>query len=196
MAGPIVGGFVGLMFGLSSIFYAIMKPNIITYIFLNPLVSVVPRIIIGLVAAYSYQLLSKIPKGRLKIFMQLAWYAIAVYLVMGIYSGVRQGNAYTVIMNLILLVLDALAIFFTFKRPENTNFDVFITAILGTLTNTVLVLGAIYVLYGREFVEKIGGDVSQVGKAILSLGVINGIPETIVAIILTSSVVAALKKKN
>lgn len=196
MGGPVVGGFVGLMFGLSSIFYAIMKPNIISFVFLNPLVSVAPRILIGLVAAYVYHLLAKVPKSRLKILMQIVWYGIAVYLSIGLYTAIKSHAIYPIIMNIVLLFIDIVAIIFTFKGNKDTNFDVFITAIAGTLTNTVLVLGAIYLFYGAEFVERLGGDSQAVGKVILTLGVANGIPETVVAIILTVAVVTALKKKN
>lgn len=195
IAGPLVGGLIGLMFGLSSIFYAIMNPNIVSFAFLNPLVSVLPRILIGVTAAYTYQFVSKIPEKKLKIVMQLAWYGIAVYLALGIYSGIRQYQVYPIIMNSILLAVDLVAIFFTFKKSSNSNFNLFITAIVGTLTNTVLVLGMIYLIYGKEFVERIGGDSAEVGKAIFTLGVMNGIPETIVAVILTTAVITALKKK-
>lgn len=196
MAGPVVGGFIGLIFGFSSVFYAIMNPNIISYVFLNPFVSVLPRILIGIVAAYTYQLISKVPEKKLKILMQLAWYGIAVYLAMGIYSGIRQYQAYSIIMNSLLLAVVLIAIFFAFKKSSNSNFNIFVAAIIGTLTNTVFVLGIIYVFYGAEFVEKIGGDSTAAGKAILTLGLVNGVPETIVAIILTTAVVVVLKKKH
>lgn len=195
MGGPIVGSFVGLMFGLSSIFYAIMKPNVVSFVFLNPLVSVLPRILIGLTVAYLYQWLSKVSKTKLKIVMQIAWYGIAVYLVMGIFAGIKQYQIYSIAINSTLLVIDMIAIYFTFKRASNSNFDLFITSVVGTLTNTILVLGAIYFLYGTVFVEKIGGDVEAVGKVLFTLGVANCVPETVVAVIITTAVVSVLKKK-
>ncbi len=53
--GPFVGAFVGLIFGLSSLYQAVVTPTPIAFAFLNPLVSVLPRIFIGVVAWYVYK---------------------------------------------------------------------------------------------------------------------------------------------
>lgn len=55
LEGPLVGGLVGLIFGLSSMMNALMRPTPVSFIFLNPLIAVVPRILIGIVAAYCYK---------------------------------------------------------------------------------------------------------------------------------------------
>lgn len=57
LEGPAVGVMVGLLFGLFSIFQNMTAPNILSFALLNPLVSVLPRILIGLMAYYSYKLL-------------------------------------------------------------------------------------------------------------------------------------------
>ena len=59
MEGPVVGALVGLIFGLFSIFNAISNPTAVSVVFLNPMVSVVPRILIGLVTYYVYSALKK-----------------------------------------------------------------------------------------------------------------------------------------
>lgn len=56
LEGPTVGMMVGLLFGLFSIFQNMTAPNILSFALLNPLVSVVPRILIGLMAYYCYKL--------------------------------------------------------------------------------------------------------------------------------------------
>ena len=53
--GPVVGATIGLIFGLTSLWNAITQPVILSPLFLNPLVSVLPRILIGIVAYYVYQ---------------------------------------------------------------------------------------------------------------------------------------------
>lgn len=58
LEGPTVGMMVGLLFGLFSIFQNMTAPNILSFALLNPLVSVVPRVLIGLMAYYSYKLVS------------------------------------------------------------------------------------------------------------------------------------------
>lgn len=54
-AGPRVGVMVGFIFGCFSIFQAITTPVVLSFAFLNPLISVVPRVLIGLGAYYVYK---------------------------------------------------------------------------------------------------------------------------------------------
>lgn len=51
--GPIAGVFVGLIFGVSSLVSNLSGP--MGPVFINPLVSIMPRILIGLAAAYVYK---------------------------------------------------------------------------------------------------------------------------------------------
>lgn len=53
--GPVVGGFVGLIFGLSSLFNAITRPTPISFVFYNPLISILPRILLGVISAYIFR---------------------------------------------------------------------------------------------------------------------------------------------
>lgn len=54
--GPIVGIFVGLVFGLFSIYQEITTMVPTAFMFLNPIIAIVPRVLIGLVAYYVYVL--------------------------------------------------------------------------------------------------------------------------------------------
>ena len=58
----IIGAIIGLIFGLTSLWNAITQPVTLSPLFLNPLVSVLPRILIGVVAYYVYQGVYKISK--------------------------------------------------------------------------------------------------------------------------------------
>lgn len=60
--GPVVGAILGLIFGLTSLFRAINMPTLTNFVLLNPLVSVMPRILIGIVAYFSFKLTLKISK--------------------------------------------------------------------------------------------------------------------------------------
>ena len=51
--GPLAGAIVGFIFGISSLVSNLSGP--LAPVFLNPMVSIVPRILIGLVAAYVYK---------------------------------------------------------------------------------------------------------------------------------------------
>ena len=135
--GPFVGLLVGLIFGIFSLIQSFTSPTPVSFVFWNPLVSILPRMLIGVVSYYFYTFI----KGIFK----------------------------------------------------NETIAVGLTGAIGTLTNTIGVLTMIYVLYGIEFVKAIGGDINTVGKIILGIGVTNGIPEMLVAIVIVTGVVKGLK---
>lgn len=57
--GPVVGALVGLVFGLFSMYQNFTAPGPTSFIFWNPIIAIVPRILIGLVAYYVYSLIRK-----------------------------------------------------------------------------------------------------------------------------------------
>lgn len=136
LEGPVVGISVGLIFGLFSIFQNLTNPNILSFAFLNPLVSVLPRMLIGVTTYYAY----KIPVIR--------------------HEAVRIGTA----------------------------------AVVGALTNTVGVLSAIYFIYAAQYAQAKGIAVNTAAKVIYGVALTNGIPEAVVAVIITIPAVLAVKK--
>lgn len=57
LEGPAVGIAVGLIFGLFSMYQNITAPGLTSFIFWNPIIALIPRILIGIVAYYSFKLL-------------------------------------------------------------------------------------------------------------------------------------------
>lgn len=55
LEGPIVGAFIGLIFGLFSMYQNILTPTVLQFAFLNPLVAIVPRVLIGVTSYYAYR---------------------------------------------------------------------------------------------------------------------------------------------
>lgn len=197
MEGPIVGGLVGLIFGLFSIFQAITNPTPVSFVFLNPLVSVLPRVLIGITTYYVYNGLKKLGNKKTRYLLYLIWVGVISYLTYGIYINIRiSRNIWLIIMNIALIILTLIIAYFTEKKFKDKALDIVIATTAGTLTNTVGVLSLVYLLYGERFVEKIGGDPTLARKVILGVGVTNGIPETIIAIIITVSVVGALRNRR
>ena len=137
--GPVVGAAVGLIFGLTSLFKAFTEPTITSFCFMNPIISVLPRILIGVVAYYVYRLIYKICK---KVYV----------------SG-------------------------------------FVAGIVGSLTNTIGVMGLIYVIYADKYMQAIG-QAGNAGKYILLICATNGIPEAIVAGILVAAVAVVMIRKS
>ena len=134
--GPIVGMAVGLCFGLFSMYQAMTAPTLTSFVFLNPIIALIPRILIGVTTYYSYKFLEK-----------------------------------------------------KFKK-----LSVAFSAAIGTLTNTILVLGLIYFIYAEQYANALGQDPSLAGKFIASVGFINGVPELIVSVLLTVPIIMAIKK--
>lgn len=66
--GPVVGALVGLVFGLFSMYQNFTAPGPTSFIFWNPIIAIIPRILVGIVAYYVYRALyNKIKKESISI---------------------------------------------------------------------------------------------------------------------------------
>ena len=50
--GPVVGALVGLVFGLFSMYQNFTAPGPTSFIFWNPIIAIIPRVLVGIVAYY------------------------------------------------------------------------------------------------------------------------------------------------
>lgn len=196
MEGPIVGGFVGLIFGFFSIFQAITAPTPVSFAFINPLVSVLPRVLIAIVSYYVYKGLRTIGNKGIKGLLYFLWAGIITYLSYGIYTSVNSGDLSVILINIILLIVSLFIVYFTMTRLKTKALDIILATILGTLTNTLGVLTMIYLLYAERFVSALGQNADLARNIIYGIGLTNGIPEVIIAIIIVTSVVSGLKERQ
>lgn len=134
--GPLVGACIGLIFGISSIVQTIVSPSILSFAIINPLVSVLPRILIGITSYYAYKLCF----------------------------------------------------------VKNKAFKIAFGAVIGSITNTIGVLGMIYILYLHQYISKMKLSESAGRKAIFGAAIFNGTPEAIAAVVITVPVVLAVLK--
>ena len=134
--GPLVGAMIGLIFGLFSIFQNITAPALLSFALINPLVSVLPRILIGITSFYAY----KLTPGK--------------------FEALKIG----------------------------------VGAAVGSLTNTIGVLGMIYLLYSSQYAQAKKIGIEAVLNTILTIAAGNGIPEAIGAVAITVPVVLALNR--
>lgn len=132
------GMLIGFIWGTLTMIRAWTMPTtpLDTLIFTNPVVSVLPRICVGLVAGVVFTLLYKKTK---KFYMATA-----------------------------------------------------VSAALASLTNTVLVLGLMGILYTGPVAEAYGTTTSGLVAVLLTIVGTNGIPEMIAAIIITPLIVKAI----
>lgn len=192
--GPVVGGTVGLIFGLFSIFNAVTNPTPISPIFYNPIVSVLPRVLIGVVSYYVYNFSKKLGDKKISVFLNVVWIAIMFYLGYGIYGNIINKEGIGMLLINILLISLTLGMGILGRKKFKVKaIDVVLATIAGTLINTVGVLSSIYFIYGERYVELLGKDPAMARKIIFGIGVANGIPEIIIGIIVVTNVMVALQ---
>lgn len=136
LEGPIVGAMIGLIFGIFSVIQAIMVPTPLSFIFMNPVVSVLPRVLIGITSYYIFKAM------------------------FGKFSTIKIG----------------------------------IAAAVGSFTNTIGVLGLIYLLYVDKYAKTLNISTTAAKEGILGIGIANGLPEAALSVIITISVVMAVNK--
>lgn len=196
MEGPIVGGLIGLIFGLFSVFQAMTNPTPVSFVFLNPVVSILPRVLIGIVTYYIYMLSKGLGEKKSFWILNLIWGAIIFYLGYGMYSSIKGTlRIWGLLVNIVLMVLTLGIGIYGYKKLKDKAMDVVIATAAGTLTNTIGVLSSIYFIYGEKFVEKLGQNPDMARKIIFGIGITNGIPEIIIGIIVVANVIAALKSR-
>ena len=71
-----------------------------------------------------------------------------------------------------------------------------IAAVCGSLTNTVLFLGSIFILVGAPYAEAHDMSVAGVGYLLMGIVTMNGIPEALVSGIIITPIVMMLKKSG
>ncbi|CAM3093035.1 ECF transporter S component [Sporolactobacillus spathodeae] len=138
--GPWEGALIGGFWGVGSCLRAYLSPYspIEMLIFTNPLVAVLPRVLVGLAAGYSYRFLRKV------------------------------------------------------KLPDIPSMA--LSAVFGAVTNTVLVLGLIYIFYRQPYANFLHVSFSGLLPALLLIVVSNGIPEAIAAGVIAPIVSKALRR--
>lgn len=143
--GPLVGASIGFIFGLFSIYQNITSPSIMSPFFYNPIVSILPRVLIGIVAYYLYKFLR--------------------------------------------------------EKFKNTKVAITIAAVAGSLTNTIGVLGLIYLFYFKDYAEILlsKGSVSDVSRSTITIALLsvfgtNGLAEAFLSAIISAPIVIAIFK--
>lgn len=191
LEGPIVGMAIGLIFGLFSMFNALTNPTPVSFIFLNPVVAILPRILMGVVAYYVYDFFESKGSKNTKIIINIGLLGILLYLG----NSIRTSNLGigSLVFNIIFILIVILLGYYINKQDKEI-LGIVLSASIGTLTNTLGVLSAIYFIYAEKYMVAIGEKADLARNVIFGIGITNGIPELILAIVITVSVVGALKK--
>ena len=172
LLGPKYGAFLGLVFGVSSIIKNTFTPNLTSFVFspfyqmgeyggnfYSVIISLVPRILIGVVAWAVYQ-------GLRKLFSRHR--SSAQQTLHGDAEEMKKINAK--------------------KRKRREAIALGAAGVAGSLTNTVLVMNLIYIFFGESYLIAGGKVYETVYGAILAIIIGAGVPEAIVSGILTVAI--------
>ena len=198
LEGPIVGAAVGLIFGVSSMVKAFTMPLPTSFVFWNPLIAVLPRVLIGVVSYYLYAAFSSRSPKFLKIASVLFDLLIIAFLGFVLFKIVTADKfVLSSFFATLGFLIAAFALLFVTLKLIFDNFALTVSAFFGSLTNSVLVLGGIYLFYATPFMEKLDKSPEAAGKVILGLALTSSLPEAIIAVIITIiSVNAITRFKN
>ena len=99
------------------------------------------------------------------------------------------------VFSIIFLIISLVMLYLSVKNKK-ANFAIAVSSFMGTLTNSGLVLGLIYLFYAQKYAEAIGISPNLASKTIFSAFITNAIPEAIVAILVASAVVTSFSKRR
>lgn len=199
--GPVVGALIGLVFGLFSIYQAFAAPTVTSFVFWNPIVAILPRVLIGIISYYVYVAALKSTNKNIK------GTAIVGGLILGV-LGFLATTGIAKLLNVdhmpahIIGIVIGLALFIgvivIFGKIKGKNkpaiLSIGMASVIGTMVNTIGVLGLIYIIYLDKYAHALGVSTGVAGASIMAVGVTNGIPEAFISAIITVPVVLAVKK--
>ena len=145
MLGPAAGAFLGLVFGITSIIQATLQMPVTAFMFspfvpfgnfCSVIIAIVPRVLVGVAAAYIYKFIK-----------------------------IKDKKGY-------IATLAA--------------------GIAGALTNTILVLGGVYIFFGQQYAAANKVAFSTLFGILLGVVATNGIVEAVVAAVVVTAVTKAL----
>lgn len=107
-----------------------------------------------------------------------------------------NGNLWSLVIAFVPRILIGVVAYFSYKGlmkvTKNKSISMFLAGFLGSMTNTVLVMGMAYIFFARPYSEATNLPIEKVLGAVCSVMAVNGIPEAIVAGIIASAVCSAL----
>lgn len=198
LEGPVGGALVGLFFGIFSMINALIKPNPLSIIFLNPIVAILPRILIGLVSAYSYKIIKNISeKNRRKVFIFI-FALISAYFIYWLAINIfdNEVKVLSKVINSVLLVVSLAIMYTVYKNKNENSLDLAIPAALGAFTNTFFVLSLMYIIYGSYIEQAMKLNAGGALDYIKMIAMLNAGPEIIASVILVSAICLRIKKNN
>ena len=180
------GAVIGLIFGLISMFRAYSQPSPTSFLMMNPLISVLPRLSFGYLAGLIYSGLNKAYKEKYKTILSIFLLASSL----GAFSSIFLVEGASRYLGVLLTLISLFMLIYLRKSNSKALVVNQITALGATGIHSTLVLGMIYIIYAQRYVEALGKavDLIVIGSSI------NMIFEMIFSAIIIPPLIYALKK--
>lgn len=200
--GPIVGVIVGLVFGIMSFLQAPTDPTFsviwaiggLREFFLIAVTAIAPRVLIGLVAAYTYKLARKIPEKVSLIIMISVELLFTSFIIFKLVSSIKNSESYWIY---ILLLIAIIIIFiFSFKIIGKKYTEVALATALGTLTNTILFIACAYFFFVDQHMEIFALSRQGIRDIWITAALTNGVLEIIISVLIVTTISTALLKNK
>lgn len=216
--GPKKGGILGFIFGLTSfinntfrstslsafVFSPVLASGMIgtSGVFKSILICFVPRILVGILPYFVYVGVKKALCAEKKaVWSTIFNILVGLFLFIGVRAFINKvfaesGIAAIVSVGISLVTAAAVFVFMEwFTMSKNGNVVAFVYAgVIGAMTNTLLVMGGIFVLYKDAYANALSIDPNAVLGVIGGVISFNGVIEAIVAAIIVSALGVVLNK--
>ncbi len=215
--GPKKGGILGFIFGLTSfinntfrstslsafVFSPVLASSVIGTegIFKSLFICFVPRILVGVLPYFIYLLVKKTLFSEKKnVSATILNLFIGAFLFVGLRAFLHKvmegkGNAAVIMVISLVVAIFVFAFMEWFTMKKNGNAVSFVyAAVAGSMVNTLLVMGSIFVLYKDAYAEALTIEPAAVLGVIGGVISFNGVVEAIVAAIIVSAIGMVLMK--
>ena len=183
---------LGTLFGLGSLFAALTRgATPVDLAFVNPLISVVPRILFAIIAYELYRGFKWLQQRLTYIQSILIIDVVLVvsFIFLGDYISALDVMPLWILVSLLIVMYSALVYFiYTNTKHSQKLMFVTLTALFSTLAHTILVLSALLIVEPTLFNFTFGASV----ELIYGILVTNGLLEAVVAVLVVTPIVRAI----
>ncbi|MFH2117552.1 MAG: ECF transporter S component [Bacillota bacterium] len=188
---------LGLFFGIGSWIRSFTPMGPLDIAFNNPLISVLPRVLFALAAAYIYEGLKALD-GKFKNSDIYIFGAVIFVTAFGTYYGAKAIADFTewnfnVLAPIALVVIGVfITLYFAFvKSNDKKRMLIPSTLIISTVVHTILVLTALVLLVPQQIIDLFGS--SDLLGIVYTVAVTNGLVEALAAVVIGTPIVIALQ---
>lgn len=173
-----MGIILGLVFGGYSFIQNLTRPTPLSFVFLNPLISVLPRLLLPIIAYGLMQIFKKDKniKSHTIIVGAISFAAIVYSAIKAFNTNSKTGFIICIAMAIVLMIYLILSI-----KSDSKTMPAFLSATIATMCHTIMVMGMIYILYLNRYAEALGITTSEVLPLVIGVVILNGVPESIIA---------------